>query len=377
MKPAGRQDDLNSGSKFWLGLILDVMLAGAIVGLLFLFLKVLPEYRQLQKMEETIAEEFPALTETEQTDDLPSGTANVSFASSSESSTAAEIIPAAMSAAESEKEESSLMGEDTFREKFAEYFSEKQEIRSDGYTSPDISIRITSMTDEKHGSLPFKAYVADIHVSSMENLKAGFPVGHRTDEAEMIAIDNDAVLAVNGDFYVNINKGILVRNGIVLQSEEGTSDICVIYGDGTMHTYGPGEYSAEGILNQNPWQVWSFGPALLGEDGKPKSEYNTSAAIYNRNPRTAIGYYEQGHYCLVVIDGRGQGYSNGASIRTLASFLSDLGCKAAYNLDGGASSVMVFDGQTVNMPSAGGRKISDVIMVCELPTAELIFDEKG
>ena len=240
------------------------------------------------------------------------------------------------------------------------------------YTSPYISVQISEITDKEHGSVAFQAYIADIHVASAENLQAGFPVGQRTDEAEVIALDNDAIIAVNGDFYANVNKGLEVRNGAVLRRQEGTADICVLYPDGKMKTYGPGEYTAERILSQNPWQVWSFGPALLEEDGKPKKDFNTSTAIYNRNPRTAFGYFEPGHYCLVVVDGRNEGYSCGASIRALAKFMADIGCKAAYNLDGGASSVMVFDGKTVNIPSGGGRKLSDMVMICEMPKANIV-----
>ena len=55
--------------------------------------------------------------------------------------------------------------------------------------------------------------------------------------------------------------------------------------------------------------------------------------------------------------------------------MADLDCKAAYNLDGGDSSIMVFDGKTVNKPSGGGRKLSDIVMICELPTNEEAITE--
>ena len=361
----------HSGGSFWLCLVLDVMVAAAVVGLFFLFLQALPEYLQSQKLEEAMAEETAVYAEAEPADDLPAGTADISF-----DETEAEIEPDETPAAEPENAEDSKAEESIFREKFAEFFTEETEIRKDSYTSPNISIQITPVADSEHGADPFNAYIADIHVASAENLQAGFPTGHIRAEAGTIAEDNRAILGVNGDYYLNVNKGLLVRNGTVLQSEEGTSDICAVYGDGTMQTYGPDEYSAEEILSRNPWQVWSFGPALLDEDGQPKTEYNTSKAIYYKNPRTAIGYYEPGHYCLVVIDGRQAG-TNGASIRALASMMSDMGCKAAYNLDGGASSVMVFNGKIMNSPSGGGRKISDIVMVRELPTAETIIDGEG
>ena len=376
MKTASASDNAHSRSSFWMGLVLDVVAAAVIVGLFFLFLQELPGYRQSLNMQETLNEEILPPAGTEEVDNLPPGTADISFDLPEESGTAAEIEPAELYDVKPEETQAPSAEENPFRKKFAGFFTKEIEILKNSYTSPEVSVQITSLKDSTHGADPFNAYIADIHMASVENLQAGFPTGHIRALAKTIAEDNRAILGVNGDYYLNVNKGLLVRNGTVLQSEEGTSDICVVYGDGTMETYGPGEYTVEEILDRNPWQVWCFGPALLDENGQPKTEYNTSKALYYKNPRTAIGYYEPGHYCLVVIDGRQAG-TNGASIRALASLLSDMGCKAAYNLDGGASSVMVFNRKIMNSPSGGGRKISDIVMVRELPTAETIIDGEG
>ena len=189
--------------------------------------------------------------------------------------------------------------------------------------------------------------------------------------------DNHAVIGINGDYYLNINKGIIVRNGVVLQDDEGTNDICVLYRDGRMETYLPGEYTVSDILDAEPLQVWSFGPALLDADSMPKEEFNTTATIANKNPRTAIGYYEPGHYCFVVVEGRLMNNSAGASMRALSSLMADLGCKTAYNLDGGASSSMAYNGKLVNKPSGGGRAVSDIVMICELPETVAEGDKQG
>ena len=376
MKTEPAPECMHLRGSFWMWLAMDVVVAAAIVGLFFLVLQTLPEYRQAQKLEEAIAVEIPVPAASEPAEDLPLGTADISFDPLTEDESLPKTEEAETPVSEPAEAEDSSAEENSFREKFAEFFTEETEIGKDSYTSPDISIQITSFTDSEHGELPFNVYVADIHVASVKNLQAGFPTEHRRAMAPTIAADNRAILGVNGDYYLNVNKGLLVRNGTLLQSVEGTSDICVLCEDGTMETCSPGEYSTEEILRRNPWQVWCFGPALLDEEGQPKTEYNTSRALYYKNPRTAIGYYEPGHYCLVVIDGRQIG-TNGASIRALASMMSDMGCKAAYNLDGGGSSVMVFNQVTMNSPSSGGRKISDIVMVRELPTAEMVFGEEG
>ena len=207
-------------------------------------------------------------------------------------------------------------------------------------------------------------------MASVESLQTGFPSGHRAGTVERMTKDNKAILGINGDYYLNINKGIIVRNGVVLQSNEGTNDICVLYKDGRMKTFLPGEYEVDDILAADPYQVWCFGPALLDSDGLPKEEFNTPSNITKANPRTAIGYYEPGHYCFVVVEGRMMNNSYGASMKALSALMSELGCESAYNLDGGASSSMAYNGKLVNRPSGGGRAVSDIVMICEPPETE-------
>ncbi len=65
---------------------------------------------------------------------------------------------------------------------------------------------------------------------------------------------------------------------------------------------------------------------------------------------------------LVVVDGRDTGYSTGVTMTGLAEIMASLGATTAYNLDGGGSSEMWFDGEVVNQPSNGGeRATSDIL----------------
>lgn len=73
------------------------------------------------------------------------------------------------------------------------------------------------------------------------------------------------------------------------------------------------------------------------------------------HPRTAIGVRADGHWLLVVIDGRSKN-AQGMSIVELAQTMKNLGCIAALNLDGGGSSTMIVNQAVVNKPS--GRKYS-------------------
>ena len=76
------------------------------------------------------------------------------------------------------------------------------------------------------------------------------------------------------------------------------------------------------------------------------------------NPRTAIGIIDDLHYILVVSDGR-TNESQGLSLYELAQVMQQYGCKTAYNLDGGGSSTMYFNGQVINNPTTNGNRISE------------------
>ena len=89
-----------------------------------------------------------------------------------------------------------------------------------------------------------------------------------------------------------------------------------------------------------------------------------SSPVKGNNPRTALGQRADGSYVAVVVDGRLEGYSRGMSIEELAQYLYDLGCVTAYNLDGGMTSCMYFNGSVISTPCGTANKersLSDII----------------
>ena len=96
----------------------------------------------------------------------------------------------------------------------------------------------------------------------------------------------------------------------------------------------------------------------------PDEQLNTSKNIRRANPRAGIGYYEPGHYCFVVVDGRTDDAS-GLTLEQFSQLFADLGCKAAYNMDGGRSAEMYYNGSVLNDPYKGGRSVSDCLIIRE------------
>ncbi len=233
------------------------------------------------------------------------------------------------------------------------------------YTGSGISVTVTEHTTAD-GQVTY--YVADIYaddVTSVQTALAGgtYGSGYR-DEIGDMAASSGALLAINGDYYGNTNEGVVIRNGVIYRANRTDCDICVLYYDGTMRVMPGASFSVEDAIRDGAWQAWTFGPALLDTDGSVLTAFASSSRIISANPRTAVGYYEPGHYCMVVVDGRGE--SAGITLPALSQLFHDLGCTAAYNLDGGNSSIMVWNNAVINDPSGGGRESSDALLIAEV-----------
>ena len=206
-------------------------------------------------------------------------------------------------------------------------------------------------------------YVADVVLSSPEYLQTAFANSaygrNVTAKTSRIAENANAVLAVNGDYYGARTSGYVIRNGVLYRSKanRNTEDL-VIYQDGSFGIINESEISAQDLLDSGAWNVLSFGPALLVDGEIAVDSGDEVGRAMASNPRTAIGIVDDLHYLFVVSDGRTSA-SEGLSLKELAQVLQELGAKTAYNLDGGGSSTMVFQGQVVNNPTSNGKRITE------------------
>ena len=243
-------------------------------------------------------------------------------------------------------------------------------VTQDSYKDNKISINLKEYT--YNGST---VHVAEVSADSKAYLKTAFAQGaygkNVTATTSSIADSVNAILAINGDFYGAREKGYVIRNGKIYRNtaDAGAEDL-VIYKDGSFGIINESEVTAEQLLAKGAVQTLSFGPALI-ENGKISvdSDDEVGRAMAS-NPRTAIGIKSDGTYLFVVSDGRTD-ESEGLSLLELAEFMSSLGAKTAYNLDGGGSSTMVFNNEVVNTPTGGGigngsgseRKVSDIVYI--------------
>lgn len=270
-----------------------------------------------------------------------------------------------------------------WHEKFADRFTEDVVATDTSYTSRNLSIQLSyrqydtgkldhseSGKHEKYGANT--SYVlADIYVGDIACIQTAFAqdtygVGYSENLSDMSA-RMKSVLAVNGDSYSNNrhkDNGTIVRDGVIYRDRQTDAEICVLNWDGTMDIYNPGEVDLQHLIEKGAYQSWIFGPGLLDENGKAKSDFLTWDYIRQSHPRTAIGYYEPGHYCLLLVDGR-QENTRGMFLEEMAKLFEDLGCKAAYNLDGGHCSFMTFRDRVASHPYKPKHEVADGIFITE------------
>jgi exopolysaccharide biosynthesis protein len=215
-----------------------------------------------------------------------------------------------------------------------------------------------------------KIYIADIQLSDVSYLKTAFAKGtygrNIKETTSNMAKDNNAIFAVNGDYYGFRDYGFVLRNGILYRETPGNSDALAVSSTGDFSIVNEKGTDARSLADSGAWQILSFGPVLI-EGGNIVVTGNSEVSkAMKSNPRTAIGQISSLHYLMVVSDGRTQD-SAGLSLLELAQLMADRGCTAAYNLDGGGSSTMWFNGKVVNNPtdgkSSGERSVSDIVYI--------------
>lgn len=236
------------------------------------------------------------------------------------------------------------------------------------YKDENIEISIEETYRTNGYGVSNRVFVVDLKLSDIEYLRTAFAedqYGYKIRETTTtIAERYNAVFAINGDYYGYRKEGFVLRNYDLYRDtprDGEDDDALVVFDDGSLFMIDENSIPAVS-LPSSVYQCFSFGPRLV-ENGKimvdEDSEVGQSAAS---NPRTAIGMIEPLHYKIVVSEGRLVDH-DGLTLAELAELMQELGCNTAYNLDGGSSTTLYFNGRVLNELSADERKISDIIFI--------------
>ena len=242
------------------------------------------------------------------------------------------------------------------------------------YTSSSVSISIQKVVSGS-GQNQVTYFVADVVVSDATQLQNAFAnnqFGQNIIEyTSAIAEENNAIFAINGDYYGFRDDGIIIRNGVIYRDVPVRTGLA-FYRDGSMSVYDETSTSAQELVENGVWNTLSFGPALIvgsvAQTIGARVEIDTNFGnhtIQGNQPRTGIGIISPNHFVFIVVDGRSNGYSRGVSLTEFTQIFQSLGCTDAYNLDGGGSSEMYFMGRVVNNPLGRNKErgTSDILFI--------------
>ena len=256
----------------------------------------------------------------------------------------------------------------TFNTAVASQAAKNAQVTDTSYSDGNISVNLTEKTVNET-----QVYVADVTLSSADYLKTALAQNsygtNVTAKTSVTAAENNAILAVNGDYYGANSSGYVIRNGVVYRNsvrEDASNGDLAIYKDGSFKIIYENQISADQLVQDGVVNLLAFGPSLV-ENGEISVGINTEVGqAMASNPRTAIGIIDENHYIIVVSDGR-TSESKGLSLYQMAEVMKSYGVKTAYNLDGGGSSTLYFNGQVINKPTTNGniseRAVSDIVYI--------------
>ncbi|MBQ3156182.1 MAG: phosphodiester glycosidase family protein [Clostridia bacterium] len=179
-----------------------------------------------------------------------------------------------------------------------------------------------------------------------------------------IAKRQNAVLAIDGDYYAHYKYGYILRQGKVYRDKlRAERDVLAIDENGDFHIlFTPDRNTMNGTLNGKKLiNAFHFGPALVvdGEIGALDASYWLAPEL--KRQRMCIAQTGPLEYFALCCASSRRG-SDGMDLLQFAQLAKEMGAVTAYNLDGGDSTIMVFNGEKINdKGNKNTRDISDII----------------
>ena len=240
------------------------------------------------------------------------------------------------------------------------------------YASQTLRIEINRRTGTNSKKQPLRWYEAQIFTKDESELFDFYPYdeAHYTSYgdrykalADKIALQHHLVFGINSDYFIyRIERdreesydypiGVVIRDGNIMydRPKKATStvypplDVMALYPDGTVSLHKNATVTGKELISAGATDTFSFGPILVenGEVSPRSKEFGNTP-----NPRTAFGVVEPGYYIAVMVESR-IAESKGESCIWMGEKMAELGCESAINLDGGATSTMIFMGKQIN-----------------------------
>ena len=230
---------------------------------------------------------------------------------------------------------------------------EKENQEGTYYTYKSPTLNIVLQKSSAHGVDYWVAHVKTSDASQLRSAMSYGTYGGTRQTTSSAVSSNGGVIGINGSaFSYSDGKpsplGMCIKNGVIYGNYMTSYSVMAVKKDGTMYTPKQG-LMGKALLKQGVKDTYNFGPILIN-DGKVQSPWAETAKYY---PRTAVGMIAPNDYVLLVTD---TGNYNGLNHWDMVSIFQSFGCRYAYNLDGGGSSTLYFNGRVMNHPAGGTER---------------------
>ena len=202
-------------------------------------------------------------------------------------------------------------------------------------------------------SKTFKGYLLIVNDPSRVKLEASPRLGKVGATTSQIVEYYDGIAGINAGGFEDDAlgtggkpSGILISNG-ELKTPKSTKSYSIVGLDTSNRMIISNSMTYSTMVTKKIRDAVTFGPNII-INGIPTIRSGNGG--WGIQPRTAIGQKKDGTILMLVIDGR-QTDSLGGTLKNVQDIFLQYGAYNAYNLDGGASSTMVYDSKVINKPS--------------------------
>ena len=236
------------------------------------------------------------------------------------------------------------------------------------YADPTIAVKIQRGVFDRGAETGCEYWVASIKIAHPSQLRTAAANGFQSEmtiKGTALARRVNAVLAINGDYFYFTHHGYILRQGqLFLDDLRGDRDVLLIDEDGDFHIVRNPFTGMVGqtIDGKQVMQAFFFGPVLV-QNGKLVRDMDLryDMRAEERRQRMCIAQVGPLEYKCICCGPPARGNS-GMNLTEFARLVYSLGVETAYNLDGGDSTMLIFNGQKVNDPkSPDTRDIADII----------------
>ena len=236
------------------------------------------------------------------------------------------------------------------------------------YADPTIAVKVEQGTYNRGGELPCDYWVASIKIAHPSQLRTAAANGFNSEQVirgRVLANRVNAVLAINGDYFWYTHHGYILRQGqLFLDNLQGDRDVLLIEEDGDFHIIRT-PYSGQVTDTYNGKKVMQslfFGPVLV-ENGKMVRDMDLRYDMRAEDRRQRMCIAQVGHLeykCICCADPARN--NSGMTLTEFARLVYSIGVETAYNMDGGDSTMLIFNGNRINDPLDNrDREIADIV----------------